>query len=123
MDFKDESFDLVFGMFMWHEIPPQRYPALLSELHRVLAAGGRFATIEFHVNPDSAVQRAMQVSHGWLNNEVYSSSWYSAPMEQLARDAGFSRVSIEVCDRLTGRQDDSGRNVGLACWNLYLFEK
>lgn len=124
LDYADASFDLVFFNFMLHELPPARTPALLREACRVLKPGGLFAGAEFHLRPGDPLQNAVQRSHAWLNNETYATPWYETPIGDLARDAGFTRVSIEPFERLNRSVTKAGTSTpSLNHWNFYVFEK
>ncbi|MFO1426291.1 MAG: class I SAM-dependent methyltransferase [Steroidobacteraceae bacterium] len=124
LDYPDGHFDLLFFNFMLHEIPPAHYPALFAEARRVLRPGGLFAGHEFHLRPGDAFQNAVHISNGWTNNETYAAPWYGTRIEEVARQAGFSRTSIRPFERLMRSVERPGRKpVNLNCWNLYTFEK
>jgi ubiquinone/menaquinone biosynthesis C-methylase UbiE len=124
LDYPDDHFDLLFFNFMLHELPPGNTPALLREACRVLKKGGVFAGHEFHLRPNDPFQNVIQRSHAWTNNETYSVPWYTTPIAELAREAGFSKVSIQPFDRLIKSiPRASGRAVPANWWNLYVFEK
>lgn len=124
LDHADDTFDLVFFNFMLHELPPTHLPALLREAHRVLVPGGLFAGAEFHLRSGDPFQNVIQMSHAWLNNETYAMPWYSAPIAEMARDAGFRRVHIAPFERLIRSIPRSdGRSHSANHWNLYVFEK
>jgi ubiquinone/menaquinone biosynthesis C-methylase UbiE len=124
LDYPDDSFDLVFFNFMLHELAPAHTPALLAEACRVLKPGGLFAGHEFHLRPGDPFQNVLQRSHAWTNNETYSTPWYETPIGELAREAGFSRVSIEPFERLNRSVKRPGRApVNANYWNLYVFQK
>ena len=124
LDYADDSFDLIFFNFMLHELPATETPALLREACRVLRPGGIMGGHEFHLRPGDAFQNALQRSHAWLNNETYATPWYETPIEEVAREAGFLRVSItpfEQLNRSVPRRDAASSNGNY--WNLYVFEK
>jgi ubiquinone/menaquinone biosynthesis C-methylase UbiE len=124
LDYPDDSFDLVFFNFMLHELAPAHTPALLAEACRVLRPGGLFAGHEFHLRPGDPFQNVLQRSHAWTNNETYSTPWYETPIGELAREAGFSKVSIEPFERLNRSVKRPGRApINANYWNLYVFEK
>ena len=124
LDDPDDSFDLVFFNFMLHELAPAHTPALLAEACRVLRPGGLFAGHEFHLRPGDPFQNVLQRSHAWTNNETYSTPWYETPIGELAREAGFSKVSIEPFERLNRSVKRPGRApINANYWNLYVFEK
>jgi ubiquinone/menaquinone biosynthesis C-methylase UbiE len=122
LDFEANYFDLAFHMFMLHEIPANCLRDVLAEVHRVLAPGGLFAGIEFHRDPDNAVQGVLQTSHGWLNNEAYAVPWYSVPIEALGREVGFSKVTVEPFAALMGSVRKR-KHRGTGYWQLIVMEK
>jgi SAM-dependent methyltransferase len=122
LDYPDGHFDLVFHMFMLHEIPPARHPAVLAEVHRVLKPGGLFAGAEFHLEAGDPFQNAIQRSHAWLNNETYSVPWYDVDYGGLAKEVGFSNVDIRPITALIGSLKRP-RARGRTTWNTYIFEK
>ena len=100
LDYADGTFDLVFFNFMLHELPPANTPALLREACRVLKPGGVFGGHEFHLRPGDHFQNAIQRTHAWTNNETYATPWYETPIADWAREAGFSKTTITIFDRL-----------------------
>lgn len=124
LDYPDDHFDLIFFNFMLHELPPAHTPALLCEACRVLKPGGLFAGHEFHLRPGDLFQNVLQRSHAWTNNETYSTPWYDTPIEQIARDAGFSRTHVAPFERLNRSVERPGRQpIQVNFWHFYAFEK
>jgi len=121
LDFADGFFDLIFHMFMFHEIPPAAHPAVLAEARRVLKPGGLMLGAEFHLRENDPYQNAIQVSHAWLNNETYAAAWYQLPVEKIAADAGFSKVTIRPFNAMLQSQPGVNRT-STADWRIYLFE-
>ena len=121
LDFKDDTFDLVFHLFMFHEIPPQNLKNALEEVYRILKPGGIFAGPEFGQGGDSPMLEAVQMSHAWTNNETYATAWYQFDMEQVARDIGFRKVSIEPFKPFHSEKAKRGNNVSY--WRYYQLEK
>jgi SAM-dependent methyltransferase len=119
LDYADDSFDLVFHLFMFHEIPPVNLKAMLKEVHRILKPGGLFAGPEFGITGEDAFVDVVRMSHAWTNNESLSVAWYRADIAKMARDAGFRRVQIGPFAPMQRKGADDGRDV----WKHYLFEK
>jgi ubiquinone/menaquinone biosynthesis C-methylase UbiE len=105
LDYPDNHFDLIFFVFMLHEIPPGPTPAILREVHRVLKPGGLFFGAEFRPPPAAgAFSHAMMVHSQWCNNEVYTPAYLKFPYIETARDIGFSRAEVKTFDRLARPQ-------------------
>lgn len=121
LDFEDETFDLIFHLFMFHEIPPQNLKNALQEAYRVLKPGGLFAGPEFGRGGDSPMLEAVQMTHAWTNNETYAAPWYDFDMEKAARDVGFRKVSIEPFKPFYSGNAKPGNRVSF--WRFYLLEK
>lgn len=121
LDFADDSFDCIFHLFMFHEIPPVNLKKALKEVYRVLKPGGIFAGPEFGKGAESPMLEAVQLSHAWNNNETYTASWIEFDMEKAARDAGFSKVSIEPFKPYAS--DPAKRGSKVTSWRFYQLEK
>jgi ubiquinone/menaquinone biosynthesis C-methylase UbiE len=105
LDYPDDHFDLIFFVFMLHEIPPGPTPAILREVHRVLRPGGLFFGAEFRPPPRSGVfSQTMLVHSQWCNNEVYTPAYLRFPYVETAREIGFSRAEVRPFDRLARPQ-------------------
>ena len=119
LDFEDNFFDLVFHLFMFHEIAPRNLKAALQEVHRILKPGGVFVGPEIHVPDDNPFMNALWTSHAWSNNEPYSAQWFKFDMEQAAKDIGFSKVSITPFVPYSGSETRAE-----SCrWRFYTLEK
>ena len=80
LDYEDNTFDLVFHLFMFHEIPPVNLKSALKEALRVLRPGGIFAGPEIGLSGTDPFMDAVWLSHAWSNNEPYSSAWFEFDM-------------------------------------------
>jgi SAM-dependent methyltransferase len=121
LDYEDNTFDLAFHLFMFHEIPPVNLKNALAEVYRVLKPGGVFAGPEFGQGGESPMLEALQMSHAWTNNETYAAAWFNFDMEKAARDVGFRSVTIEPFKPF--HSDSSKRGGGVSVWRFYVLEK
>jgi len=59
MPYSDNSFDLVTGFFILHEMPGQIRPAVIREMARVVKHDGRILLIDYHLGP-------IRFPKGWM---------------------------------------------------------
>ena len=59
MPYSDNSFDLITGFFILHEMPNRIRPAVISEMARVVKHGGRILLIDYHLGP-------IRFPKGWM---------------------------------------------------------
>jgi demethylmenaquinone methyltransferase/2-methoxy-6-polyprenyl-1,4-benzoquinol methylase len=59
MPYSDNSFDLITGFFILHEMPDRIRPAVISEMARVVKHGGRILLIDYHLGP-------IRFPKGWM---------------------------------------------------------
>ena len=59
MPYSDDSFDLVTGFFILHEMPYQIRPSVIREMSRVLKHDGRILLIDYHPGP-------IRFPKGWM---------------------------------------------------------
>jgi ubiquinone/menaquinone biosynthesis C-methylase UbiE len=91
LDLRDDRFDAVYSVFLFHELPLAERRRVLSEARRVLRPGG------VHVVVD-ALQRGDVPDLDWALeafprefHEPYFRSYTRQPLETLLREAGFSK--------------------------------
>jgi ubiquinone/menaquinone biosynthesis C-methylase UbiE len=63
MPYSDDSFDLVTGFFILHEMPSQIRPAVIIEMVRVVKHGGRIFLIDYHLGP-------IRFPKGWMYKAI-----------------------------------------------------
>ncbi len=85
LPFRSGSFDVVFGTFVLHQIPD--LAALVREIRRVLAPGGRYVGIE--PNPWNAVH----LYRFWRGAHSRNQYLFGPRHLRFFRDAGFARAS------------------------------
>lgn len=98
--FPDESFDLIYGRFMYSFLTPQYWPVLLSECFRLLRPGGYIlvADHETSFGNKAAYEQlsAILTQAGFVAGRSFSptgrSSGLSAMLKQLLEDAGFQQI-------------------------------
>jgi len=124
MNYKDGFFDMVFHMYMLHELPQNVTPDLFREVSRVLKPGGLFIGMELALIPDEPVQHVMQFTDCWLNNEPYMAASVQADYPKIARASGFSKAeAVEAKSNRSALGKVSGRSPPRTTWNYYIFEK
>jgi ubiquinone/menaquinone biosynthesis C-methylase UbiE len=89
LEFADGSFDAVYSVFLFHELPLPVREQVLAEAHRVLRPGGFFGLVD-------SLQKGDDADLDWALDffprefhEPYYAHYATHPMESLARAAGF----------------------------------
>lgn len=95
LPYPDDHFDLLFFVFLLHEIPPGPMPKIYAEASRVLKPGGRLFGLEFRWLENDPFAQGLMVNSQYANNEVFSPAFFKTDHANLAQKAGFSTVSIE----------------------------
>jgi SAM-dependent methyltransferase len=90
LPYADASFDVAFTICVMHHVPPDQWPAFVTEAKRVLRPGGTFVVFEHNkINP--LVQWV--VSRIPIDrNAVLLTSWRT---QKLLRNASFSEVTCK----------------------------
>ena len=124
LNYKDNFFDMIFHMFMLHELPQKITPSLFEEACRVLKPGGIFIGMELALLEGVPSQHILLQTDTWLNNEPYMASCVDADYKKIARDAGFSNVDSIKVVRNTDAMGPIAKDIPpKATWNYYVFEK
>lgn len=121
LDYDDDTFDLVFHLFMFHEIPPVNLKGALREVLRVLKPGGIFIGPEIVLPTKDPFMSAVWQSHAWSNNEPYSSAWFKFDMQKAAEDVGFSTATIEPFMPMSDSESSSKASADR--WRFYVLKK
>lgn len=96
LDLREQRFDAVFSVFLFHELPRRERVRVLAEIHRVLKPGG------IHVMADS-LQKGDVPELDWALDafprqfhEPYFRDYARNPMETLLDEAGFAPPKRET---------------------------
>ena len=91
--FDDNSFDVITGYILFHEVPTQDTRKILSEVSRILRPGGIFFPVDFKTydqRPPTANSRLNQWWDHVYNNEVWTEEYRDSNFGELMREAGFA---------------------------------
>ncbi|MGE0762101.1 MAG: methyltransferase domain-containing protein [Bdellovibrionales bacterium] len=96
LNFKDETFNGGFSVFMFHELPRQTREMVLKEAFRVLKPGGQFVVVDSLQWDDKpelnwGLERFPQDFH-----EPFYKNYVKTPLDELFAKAGFEVVHQEL---------------------------
>jgi len=96
LDFKDNTFDVVFSTYLMHELPANIRQEVIKEAHRVLRKGG-------HLLLADSTQIGDRASLNWLIkdfprnfHEPYYMNYIKQPLEGILEDSGFELRNKDV---------------------------
>jgi SAM-dependent methyltransferase len=103
LPFEEHSVGYVNGRILSLYLKRQEWPSLLKEIHRILKPGGKIALLDYEslVCTSEALERfeaAFQEAakhHGLTFSPTGSSTGFSARIQPLLRDAGFSNIRYQ----------------------------
>lgn len=107
LPFEDSSFDAVGVCFLFHELPAAAQDSVVAEIHRVLAAGGKFVLIEpspYHRHAKALAQTMrssgiLKTLYFWFVSnfvfEPYVDEWHRRPLDTWLKAKGFDVLSDE----------------------------
>lgn len=93
--YKDESFDLIVSIIMFHETSKAQAQAIMKECHRLLKPGGLALHLDVPYQP-SQIPLVKQVTNNWQvrhNGEPFWSGFADLDMKEVAVEAGFDAES------------------------------
>lgn len=102
LDYPDESFDLIHGTFMPHEMPVQFLKKATAEVRRILKPGGLFVLLDFHEPPGGAFGEFMFYGHSRRNNELFMRPFNKLDYLKMQRELGFTSAQMLPFDDGTG---------------------
>ena len=94
LPFKDETFDAVYSVFLFHELPSEERKAVIREAQRVLKPGG------FHGLVDSLQLGDVPVFDGALESfpqnfhEPFYKNYIQHPIQDELKEAGVEQVNV-----------------------------
>jgi ubiquinone/menaquinone biosynthesis C-methylase UbiE len=90
--YEDGSFDAVFSYIIFHELPIEVIPKVVTEMHRILRPGGTFTIFEFPNNYGTQLPPAQRflIDYDSKNNcEPYSIDFVESNFLGMLEEAGF----------------------------------
>ena len=93
--FEDHHFDLIITAQFWHETSRRALPAIMAEIHRLLAPGG--LTLHLELPPFRGMDPYDAFIHDWdshNNNEPFWTTLHDLNMIDEMETAGFDRGDI-----------------------------
>jgi ubiquinone/menaquinone biosynthesis C-methylase UbiE len=97
--FDDNSFDVITGYILFHEVPTAAARDILAEVSRILRPGGVFLPVDFKTFDQRLPSASGRFNFWWdhvYNNEVWTEEYRTSNFSELMRDAG-----MEVADAPT----------------------
>ncbi len=97
LPFKNESFDVAYSCFLFHELPLEIRRQVLLESHRVLKPGGILGFVDSLQKHDKEVRSNLLELFPKEFHEPFFKNYSLNPMEDLLMEAGF-----EILDAQSG---------------------
>lgn len=91
--FEDNSFDVVTGYILFHEVPTENTRQILAEVNRILRPGGVFLPVDFKTFDQRMPSANSRLNQWWdhvYNNEVWTEEYRTANFSELMREAGLT---------------------------------
>ncbi|MDD5489941.1 MAG: methyltransferase domain-containing protein [Candidatus Moranbacteria bacterium] len=104
LPFKDESFDIVFSIAVFHHFPSKAYTQKVAkELHRILKSGGRVVITVWNLWQKQYLKYQKKSKKEWIDAEIpfksgnkvfqrYHHPFKSGELEKFFREAGFKTL-------------------------------
>ncbi|MEK6554182.1 MAG: class I SAM-dependent methyltransferase [Bdellovibrionota bacterium] len=94
--FKDESFDLVFCVFLFHELPSDVRQKVIAEASRLLKPGGYFAAVDSIQLGDRTELDQFLVEFPQQFHEPFYTNYIKTPIEPLLNASGLQLITSDV---------------------------
>jgi ubiquinone/menaquinone biosynthesis C-methylase UbiE len=102
MKFEDDSFDIIAGSMVLHEMPPRAIRNTFKEARRVLKKGGYYTHLDFYDPPGGDVGKFIYYGHAARNREPYMITMDKMDLTQELEKAGFTDVRVEPFEEYDG---------------------
>jgi ubiquinone/menaquinone biosynthesis C-methylase UbiE len=115
MPLRDEQFEVVTSIFLFHELPADARRAVMREAWRVLVPGGRFVIADSAQLADSAVLREALDGFATTYHEPYYKGYLRDDLAAVLGECGFECESAEphlVSKVVVGRKPPRTRRRG-----------
>src|SRR6185437_9191910 len=93
LPFETESCDLVYSVFMFHELPSEMRSAVVREARRVLKPGGIFFYVDSLQLDDKPDFNHILKNFPRDFHEPYYADYIQSPIRELVKSVGFENVS------------------------------
>ena len=95
LPFKDSSLDVIFSVFLFHEIPSKVREKALQEAYRALKPGGRLIIVD-SIQKDDIPDYEWALTHFPMDyHEPFYKGYTEWDMEESLKSAGFSRTKCQ----------------------------
>ncbi|HUP58744.1 MAG TPA: methyltransferase domain-containing protein [Bdellovibrionota bacterium] len=96
LPFQDASYDAVFSVFLFHELPLEARQGVLKEALRVLKPGGALALVDSIQKSDAPEFDSLVAAFPKDFHEPFYRNYLEHPLRDLFKGAGFSSIEEEV---------------------------
>lgn len=96
LPFRDQHFDAVFSVFLYHELPLEVRRQVLGESRRVLRPGGFFGLVDSIQKDDLPELNPALEAFPKQFHEPFYRNYSLHPMERLIRHEGFGKVRTKL---------------------------
>lgn len=93
---KNQEFDAVYSVFLFHELPMTARKEILAESRRILKPGGFFGLVDSIQTGDKQLYDKILETFPKEFHEPYYRDYIAHPMEELLREEGFKDVNSGV---------------------------
>lgn len=110
LPFKDQEFDAVYSVFLFHELPKAAREEVVAEGARVLKNGGFFGLVDSLQTGDKKLFDPLLQHFPKAFHEPFYREYISSPMEELLRKQGFTEIesgmgfTSKVCSALAPKR-------------------